>query len=100
MSESKDEQVRAWIERGKQVGRSLSVERDGRAFYLRVAVQKRDAEYTVLVDEIEEARMAEEEYVRDEQRAFESLEAARRFIEETTPVRLDELQPSKGQKWF
>jgi hypothetical protein len=100
MNEDRAEQVRAWIERGKQVGKSLSVERDGRTFYLRVAVQKRQAGYTVLVDEIDETRMAAESYARDEQRAFESLEAARRFIEETTPVRLDELQPSTGQKWF
>lgn len=100
MNEDKEEQVRAWIERGKQVGKSLSVERDGHTFYLRVAVQKLEAGYTVLVDEIDEARMAAEEYARDERRAFDSLEAARRFIEETTPVRLDQLQPSKGQKWF
>lgn len=100
MSEGKDEKARAWIERGKQVGKSLSVERDGRTFYLRVAVQKREAGYAVLVDEIDEVRLAAEEYARDEQRTFASLEEARRFIEETTPVKLDELLPSKGQKWF
>lgn len=93
-------QVRTWIARGKQVGTRRSVARDGGTFYLRVAVQQRGAAYLVLVDEIDEARMTMEEYARDELRPFSSLDDAQRFIETTTPVRLHELQPSKGQKWF
>lgn len=99
MSEARD-RVRALVERGKQVGKSLTVERGGRQMYTRVAVQKVDGRYKVIADEIDEAKMAAEEYEREDQRMFEALDDAVAFIEGTTPVKLEDLAPSKGLKWF
>jgi hypothetical protein len=99
MSEARD-RVRALVEHGKQVGKSLAVERGARKIYTRVAVQKVDGRYKVIADEIDEAKMAAEEYEREEERMFDALDDAITFIEETTPVTLEDLAPSKGLKWF
>jgi hypothetical protein len=95
-----NQQVRSWIERGKQVGKSLSIDRAGRRFYLRIAIQKQQDRYKVIVDEIDEAMMAAEVFEREEERTFDALNDALAFIEQTTPVRISDLRPSKGQKWF
>ncbi len=89
-----------WVEQGKQIGTSLTVLRGERSFYLRVAIEKRGGKYEVLVDEIDERRMEAEEYERDERRTFELADDAISFIESTTPVKLSDLAPSRGQKWF
>jgi hypothetical protein len=98
--DAKQKQVRNWIERGKQIGKSLSHERGGHRFYLRVAIQKQQDRYKVIVDEIDETLMAAEVFEREEARTFEKLDDAIAFIETTTPVTAEELMPSKGQKWF
>jgi hypothetical protein len=95
-----DEIVRQWILGGRQVGRSLTVRRDGRSWYLRVAIQRLGDGFTVLVDEIDEACLDAEIYARDERRSFPTLDEAAAFVEGTTPVTVAELRPSRGQKWF
>ncbi|MFT3771922.1 MAG: hypothetical protein QM820_41475 [Minicystis sp.] len=99
MSEARD-RVRAMVERGKQVGKSLTVERGGRRIYTRVAVQKIDGRYKVIADAIDEAQMDAEVYEREDERVFDALDEAVAFIEGTTPVKLEDLAPSKGLKWF
>jgi hypothetical protein len=94
------ERARRWLEQGRQIGKSLTVDREGRSCYVRVAIEKRDGGYEVLVDEIDERRMEAEEYERDERRRFDRVEDAAAFIEGTTPVKLSDLAPSRGQKWF
>jgi hypothetical protein len=99
MSEAGD-RVRALVKRGKQVGKSATIERGLRKIYARVAIQAVDGRYKVIVDEIDEQKMAAEEYEREEVRVFEGLDAAIEFIEATTPMRFEDLAPSKGTKWF
>jgi hypothetical protein len=99
-SETSREQVLSWISRGKQVGKDLWIERSGRRFYFQVAIQKKQSMYKVIVDEIDEKLMAAEVFEREEERTFTALDDAIAFIESTTPVKLADLQPSKGQKWF
>lgn len=102
MTPETDARARAlrWIVQGKQIGKSLTLDRGGRSFYVRVAIEKRGDGYEVLVDEIDERRLEAEEYERDEKRRFDRLEEAVAFIEGTTPVTLGDLAPSRGQKWF
>ena len=99
-SEDQRRQVRTWIEQGKQIGKSFSIDRDVRQFYVRVAIQKQRDAYRVLVDEIDEALMAAEEFEREDDRTFATLDDAITFIEGTTSVKFTELAPSRGQKWF
>lgn len=94
------DRIRALVERGKQVGKSLTIERGGRNIYTRVAVQKVNGGYKVIADEIDETKMAAEEYEREEQRVFDTLDEAVAFIEATTSFGVDDLAPSKGLKWF
>jgi hypothetical protein len=93
-------QHRAWIEQGKQIGKSFSINKPPRRFYVRVAIQKQQGAYRVIVDEIDETLMAAEQFEMEENRTFASLDEAIAFIENTTSVKLTELAPSKGQKWF
>jgi hypothetical protein len=98
--EDQRKQARAWIEQGKQIGKSFSIDKDSRQFYVRVAIQKQKDVYRVIVDEIDEALMAAEQFEREEEQTFPTLDAAIVFIESTTSVKLTDLAPSKGQKWF
>jgi hypothetical protein len=89
-----------WIEEGKQIGKSFSLARDGKTFYASVAIQKQGAVYRVRVDEIDEDLIDAEIFAREDSRTFESLNEAIAFIELTTAVKIEDLKPSKGQKWF
>lgn len=88
------------VERGMSVGTSFDFAFDGRTFYASVAIGKRDGVYRVRVDAIEYTRMAAEEFARDEVRVFATIDQAFGFILATTPVRLAQLAPSRGSKWF
>jgi len=90
----------SWVTQGKQLGKSFVLERDGKRYYASVAIQRQGERYRVVADEIEESRMAADVFTREESRLFGSLDEAIAFIEATTPVTVDELAPSKGQKWF
>jgi hypothetical protein len=89
-----------WVEQGRQIGKSFSVERDGKKFYASVAIQKQGSVYKVRADEIDENLMDAEIFARDESREFDSMDEAITFIEQTSPLKLEDLAPSKGQKWF
>jgi hypothetical protein len=52
------------------------------------------------VDEIDEDLIDAEIFAREDSRTFESLNEAIAFIELTTAVKIEDLKPSKGQKWF
>jgi hypothetical protein len=92
--------VRSWIEQGKQVGKSLSIDKDGRRFHVSVAIQKQQDGYKVVANEMDEARMWDDEFDRHDSRMFGALEDAVNYIETTTPMKLAELAPRKGQRWF
>lgn len=99
-SEKRLEKVHAWIEQGKQIGKSSWMDMRARRFHVRVAIQKQGSAYRVIVDEIDELLMAADEFEREDDRTFPTLDEAVAFIESTTSVKLAELAPSKGQKWF
>lgn len=101
MSDPPDKsQILSWLTRGKQIGKSLSIERAGRRFYLRAAMQKQAEGYKVVIDEIDEALILAESFEREEEKTFSTLEDAIAFLESATPLKLLDLRPSKGQKWF
>lgn len=93
-------QIHSWIERGKQIGKRFSFERDGTMFYSTIAIQKKGDRYQVVIDEIDERHLASEDFSREETRIFDRLEEAVLFIESTTSIKVEDLRPSKGQKWF
>lgn len=99
MTDARSRSIR-WIEQGRQIGKNFSIERGGKMFHASVAIQRQGTVYRVHADEIDEGSMAAETFVRDDSRSFETLDAAIAFIEQTTPVRLEDLAPSKGLKWF
>jgi hypothetical protein len=88
------------IEQGKQIGKSFSLERAGKTFYASVAIQKQGSVYRVHVDEIDEDLMEAEIFAREDSRTFDTLNDAISFIELTTLLKIEDLKPSKGQKWF
>ena len=89
-----------WIEEGKQIGKSFSLNRGDKTFYVSVAIQRQGHVYRVHVDEIDEELMEAEIFARDDSRTFETLNDAIAFIELTTSAKIEDLNPSKGQKWF
>jgi hypothetical protein len=96
-----NEQFYRWVQSGKQIGTTSTFRRDGKAFFSAVAIQQiGDQKYRVLVYEIDEELMAAEVFARDELKDFDSLEEAVKFIEQTTPASIADLQPRKGQRWF
>ena len=92
--------VDSWIAQGKQVGASISWREDDQVYWSSVGVQSWSGKVLVSVDEIPESKMAAEEYTRDELVAFETVEDARAYVNDTTRVAFDERRPCRGQRLF
>ena len=88
------------LENGKQVGIVFSFEFEGRTHWSSVAIQKWRGHYVVYIDEIEESKMAREEYKKELVQSFQTLELASIFIQENSEAKLKDLGPLKGQKIF
>ena len=94
------QQVRGWVEAGKQVGKSFSFVRNGVAYWSSVAVQKWRDGYKLYVDEIEQEYIQGEAYEREDVIFRTSLAEVEVLIQETTSLTIEELAPLKGQKLF
>jgi hypothetical protein len=95
-----DKNLTEKIEKGQQVGQRFSFSHNGKVFWSSVGIQKWEGKYKVFVDEILDEKMDAEDYEREEIIAFESIEAAFEFIQNSTHADLKKLAPCKGQKIF
>lgn len=92
--------VEHWLEDGKQLGKVISYKCGGKTFWSSVGIQKWQNYYKVYIDEIEEDKMASEEYARDEIKKFSTLTEALEFIQKNTKINTSDLNPCRGQKIF
>lgn len=94
------EKIIQWIESGKQLGKVFSFECNGKTIWSSVGIQKWNDIYKVYVDEIEEEKMSDEEYRRNEIQRFVNISDAISYIDSKTKMNLMDLRPCKGQKIF
>lgn len=89
-----------WISKGKQIGVSLTFEKNGEPCWSSVAVQKWNDVVQVYFYEILESQMAAENFIKDELHKFSSIEEALEYISKNTEATPEELAPLKGTKIF
>ena len=92
--------VRRWIEAGKQVGKHLIVEKNGKNYWLTAGIQKWNGIYKLYLSEIEEDLMEDEDYLVDEINEVHHFEGLAPLMAAKTLIRLEELTPMKGNKAF
>jgi len=92
--------IKMQIENGKQLGSSFSFKQQNKTVWSSVGIQKYDGAYKVYIDEIDEVNMDAEDYSREETKEFQALSEALEYIEATTILTFDRLQPCKGQRIF
>ncbi|WP_141106516.1 hypothetical protein [Hymenobacter gelipurpurascens] len=100
MNKYKLEKAQAWVEAGKQIGKSQFLLKGQHSYYVAAAVQKWRGIYKVSICEIEETQMAGEVFERDEELDFESFEQVIAFFQNSSLILFSELKPLKGQKLF
>jgi hypothetical protein len=88
------------LERGKQRGKRFSFIRSEQTFWSSVGIQKVKGVYKVAIYEIAENKMAMEEFEREEIQSFKDFAEAISYIENTTMVKVSDLQAGKGQRFF
>jgi hypothetical protein len=94
-----DRQV-AWIESGKQVGKTFSFVRNGITYWSSVGIQKHDGVFKVYIDVIAESQMTAENYERDELSEFANAQVAVDYVLAETSLAVEHLTPCKGSKIF
>ncbi|GAB3589750.1 hypothetical protein [Hymenobacter daeguensis] len=92
--------VRRWIEAGKQVGKHIVVEKNGENHWLTAGIQKWDGIYKLYISEIEESLIPGEEYLVDEINDVQHFEELAPLMAAKTLIKLEELTPLKGNKAF
>jgi hypothetical protein len=90
----------AALNRGRQIGKSGYILREGQRFFLEVALQKINEKYMVYVAEIQEEKMTMDEYDYEEVTIYTTLEAAIEQVESKTIHKFSDLAPCKGQRIF
>lgn len=88
------------VERGWQVGFRHSFEFDEATFYESVGLQKWNEFYIVQIFKIDEDKMTSEEFGFDEMKKFDTFDSAINYIQSKSNVSKEQLNVSKGQKWF
>ena len=93
------EKVKAWLDAGKQVGKSVLREEDGTEYYVAVGIQKWNGKYKLYTDKVKVAEIYWEEETEAiiEVEDFENLAA---LVEAKGSFSLSELTPLKGSKIF
>lgn len=94
------ENVRQWVEAGKQIGKKLSYTDKGQVHWVAIAVQKIGLIYLLYIDDILEFNMADEKSEREECLLLNSLEEIINIIPNEFNVSINELKPCNGQKIF
>lgn len=92
--------LRNIVERGWQVGYSHTLKYEGKQFYEVVGLQKWKGVYKVNVFRIDEEKMTVEEFEFDEYKTFNEFEEAIIYIQSNSQVSVEQLNVSKGQKFF
>lgn len=88
------------LEKGKQIGKTFSFEKDGQIVWSSVAMQKWDNCYLLYIDEIFETNMAGEIYEKEFIQAFTTIEAATEHLETMTSLKFEDLKSLKGRRIF
>jgi hypothetical protein len=88
------------LNRGQQLGKSFSYEKDGEIIWVSVGVQFWNKKFVAYVDEIEESKMTAEDFIREDFKKFDSLEGVKKFLIDETSIFFSDLRPLKGQKIF
>ena len=93
------EKVRAWLDAGKQVGKSILRAEAGEEYYVAVGIQKWNGIYKLYTDRVKVAEIYWEKETEEiiEVEIFENLAA---LVESKVSISLDELTPQKGSKVF
>ena len=93
-----------WIEKGKQIGLKLSLDKNNLDLFIYIAVQKYNNDYILYINEIDFSKslaLLEANYDNnDNYKIFNNLNETSNYIEEYTPITLDKLFPLKGVKIF
>ena len=88
------------IEKGQQLGKRFSFIKDKKIIWSSIGIQKYNGNYKVYVDEIEEGKMSDGEYAREDIKVFNTISEAFDFISQTTTISWNQLSYCKGQKIF
>ncbi len=93
------EKVKAWLDAGKQVGKSVLREEAGEEYYVAVGIQKWNGKYKLYADKVKVAEFYWEKETEEiiEVEDFENLAA---LVEAKSFFLLSELTPLKGSKIF
>jgi hypothetical protein len=89
-----------WIEKGIQMGKRYSSDKNGEIVRHSVAVQKLNSMYKVHIDEIKESNMAAEEFDIDITREVSGLLEIQNLLTEYASISLAGLTPLKGSRIF
>ena len=88
------------IEKGKQIGKVFSLQKNGLTYWSSVGIQKHEGVYKVYIDMIEESKMSAEEYAREEFSRFMTANEALNYAVAESGLSEEEFTPCKGQKIF
>lgn len=88
------------VDRGVQVGVTLSFKKGVEIYWSTVGIQLYEGVFKVYIDEINSEDMVSEVYSKDILKSFENLEDAISYLEFNSVVKFDQLQICKGQKKF
>lgn len=94
------EQIQAWLEAGKQLGKVFSYEHDGQVYWSSVAIQKWDGKYKLYIDEIAESAMVSEGYCREELYNLLNFDELVNAVNLKSRIQIYDMTPCKGQKIF
>jgi hypothetical protein len=94
------EEVLKNIERGKQVGQSKKIEKNGLYYWFDSAIQKYKGNYRVHISLIKDENIQNEQYDILFTREFENFNAACQCIESYNLTKVTDFSTIKGQKIF
>ena len=95
------DQQEAWIESGKQIGKSFFCQKNGETLWQSVAIQKHQNTYYAYLYEVPATnKMPDPETVKETLRLFSNLPEAISFLNEISPLPFTDFAPFKGNQVF
>lgn len=92
--------VKAWLEAGRQIGKSAPIEQDGATTWWMVGIQQWKGTYKLYIDKFDESKPVDYDSETEELIQITDLDTLAILIREKSPFIIEELAPLKGQKIF
>ena len=93
-------QVKIWLEAGRQIGKTAPIEQNGSTFWWMVGIQSWQGIYKLYIDKFDESQPLDYDSESEEVIQVSNLDALTILVRTKSPFAIEELTPLKGQRMF